>query len=52
MGGKGTYSDGKNVAYTYETVDKIDGVKVLKPMDSTKSLKLPEEEFKTSRRIS
>ena len=27
MGGKGTYSDGKNPAYTYKTVDKIGGVK-------------------------
>lgn len=30
MGGKGTYATGKNVPYTYETVGKIDGVKILK----------------------
>ena len=28
MGGRGTFAAGKNVAYTYETVDKIEGVKV------------------------
>ncbi len=43
MGGRGTYSIGNNVAYTYECVDKINGVKVLKPIDNKKSLKLPEE---------
>lgn len=43
MGGRGTYSTGKNTAFTYECVDKIDGVKVLKPIDSKKSYKLPEE---------
>ena len=48
MGGRGTFAAGKNVAYTYETVDKIDGVKVLKPMDLTKSLKLPEEAHSSS----
>ena len=29
MGGRGTFAAGKNVAYTYETVGKIEGVKVL-----------------------
>lgn len=48
MGGRGTYASGNNVAYSYETVDKIDGVKVLKPMDSSKSLKLPEESHSSS----
>ncbi len=43
MGGRGTYSIGNNVAYTYECVNKINGVKVLKPIDNKKSLKLPEE---------
>lgn len=43
MGGRGTFASGNPVPYTYETVDKIDGVKVLKPMDSSKALKLPEE---------
>ena len=48
MGGKGTYSNGKNPAYTYETVDKIVGVKWLEPIDKTKSLKLPEESHQSS----
>lgn len=43
MGGRGTYAVGNNVAYTYQTVDKIDGVKVLEPIDKSRSLKLPEE---------
>ena len=30
MGGRGTYAVGNSVAYTYQTVDKIEGVKVLK----------------------
>lgn len=30
MGGRGTYAAGNNVAYTYNTVAKIDGVKILK----------------------
>ncbi len=29
MGGRGTYAAGNNVEYTYKTVDKIEGVKVL-----------------------
>lgn len=29
MGGKGTYTSGKNVEYSYKTVGKIDGIKVL-----------------------
>jgi hypothetical protein len=29
MGGRGTYAAGNNVPYTYETVGKIEGVKVL-----------------------
>ena len=48
MGGRGTYAAGRNVAYTYETVGKIDGVKILKPIDSSKSLKLPEEAHSSS----
>lgn len=43
MGGKGTYSLGKSPDYIYETVGKIDGVKVLEPIDKTKTFKLPEE---------
>ena len=30
MGGRGTFASGNNVAYSYETVGKIEGVKVLK----------------------
>ena len=29
MGGRGTFASGNNVAYTYKTVGKIEGVKVL-----------------------
>jgi len=36
MGGRGTFASGNNVAYTYKTVDKIAGVKVLQPIDSKK----------------
>ena len=43
MGGKGTYSQKKNPPYSYETVGKIGGVKILQPIDKTKALKLPEE---------
>lgn len=30
MGGRGTFAAGKNTAYTYQMVDTIEGVKVLK----------------------
>lgn len=30
MGGRGTFASGNNVAYSYETVGKIKGVKILK----------------------
>ncbi|MBR2693078.1 MAG: hypothetical protein IKE69_02590 [Thermoguttaceae bacterium] len=43
MGGNGTYSIGHSPEYTYETVGKIDGVKILKPKDPRKQFKLPEE---------
>ena len=43
MGGNGTYSLGISPEYTYETVGKIDGVKILKPKDPRKQFKLPEE---------
>lgn len=33
MGGRGTYSVGKNVAYTYRTSEFIEGIKVLRPID-------------------
>ena len=41
MGGRGTYAIGNNVPYTYETVAKIEGVKVLEGIGSKHSL--PEE---------
>lgn len=43
MGGNGTFAAGKIVAYKWRTVDVIDGVKVLEPIDSKASPKLPEE---------
>lgn len=48
MGGKGTYAAGKSVPFSYKTVSKIEGVKVVQPMDSSKSLKLPEESHSSS----
>lgn len=50
MGGRGTYSRGNRVAYTYVTVDKIYGVKVLQPKDDRKALKLPEESHRAETR--
>ena len=41
MGGRGTFAAGNPVAYTYNTVDIIAGVKVLKGIDGQHSL--PEE---------
>ncbi len=41
MGGRGTFAAGKNVAYQYETVGNIEGVKVLRKM--TGRNKNPEE---------
>ena len=43
MGGRGTFAAGKNVEYQYKTVGFVDGVKIINPIDKTKSLKLPEE---------
>ena len=43
MGGRGTFAIGNNVAYNYKTIGKIDGVKIVEPIDKTKALKLPEE---------
>ncbi len=41
MGGRGTFAKGKSVAYTFETVDTIEGVKVLKGINGKHGL--PEE---------
>lgn len=46
MGGRGTYAAGNNVSYTYETVDKINGVKVLKGINGKHGL--PEEAHSSS----
>ncbi len=43
MGGRGTFAVGKSTPYTYETVDVIDGVKVLEKINKNDSLSLPEE---------
>ena len=41
MGGRGTFASGNNVAYSYEAVGKIEGVKILKGLNGKHSL--PEE---------
>lgn len=48
MGGRGTYAVGNNVAYRYETVGKIDGVKILQKLDKNASGGLPEEAHASS----
>ncbi len=50
MGGRGTFASGNNVAYTYETVGKINGIKVLKGMQGKHGL--PEEAHSSSAYIS
>ncbi len=46
MGGRGTFASGNSVAYSYETVGKIEGVKVLKGIGGKHSL--PEEAHSSS----
>lgn len=41
MGGRGTFASGNNVAYNYETVGKIENVKVLRGLNGKHGL--PEE---------
>lgn len=41
MGGRGTFASGNKVEYTYETVDKVEGIKVLKGIGGKHGL--PEE---------
>ena len=48
MGGRGTFASGNDVAYTYETVGKIEDVKVLKKLDKKLSAGLPEEAHSSS----
>ncbi len=51
MGGRGTYASGNNVAYTYETVGTIEGVKVLQPIDHQRSFNMPPEAHSSSKYI-
>lgn len=46
MGGRGTFAIGNNVKYTYKTVGKIEGVKVLQGIEGKHSL--PEESHSSS----
>lgn len=48
MGGRGTFASGNKVAYTYETVDKFEGVKVLEKIDKKAGGGLPEEAHSSS----
>ena len=38
MGGRGTFASGNTVAYTYKTVGKIEGVKILSGIDGKHDL--------------
>lgn len=51
MGGRGTFASGKSVAYSYETVGKIAGVKVLRPIDPKKSYNMPPESHSSTKYI-
>lgn len=48
MGGCGTFASGNNVAYTYETVGMIDGIKVLRGIEGAGKHHLPEEAHSSS----
>lgn len=48
MGGRGTFASGNPVPYSYETIGKIDGVKVLQKLDKKASAGLPEEAHSSS----
>lgn len=48
MGGRGTFAAGNPVAYSYETVGKIEGVKILQKLDKRASASLPEEAHSSS----
>ena len=49
MGGRGTYSIGNNVSYTYKTVKKISGIKVLEGISNKHGL--PEESHSSTKYI-
>ena len=51
MGGRGTFASGISVPYTYKTVGKIAGVKVLEPMNSKDSFSMPAEAHSSSNYI-
>lgn len=51
MGGRGTYAAGNNVEYTYKTVDKIEGIKVLQFISQPSRNKLPEESHSSNKYI-
>ena len=48
MGGRGTFAIGNDVDFTYKTVDKIEGVKVLIKNNPKSSAGLPEESHTSS----
>ncbi|MCI1268771.1 MAG: hypothetical protein LKG21_02565 [Ruminococcus sp.] len=48
MGGRGAYTEGKQQSYVYETVGKVDGVKVLVPINTTLSHSMPAEAHSSS----
>lgn len=50
MGGRGTFAVGKTVPYTYETIGKIHGIKILKGINGKHGL--PEEAHSSSAYIS
>ena len=50
MGGRGTFASGKNIAYSFKTVCKIGGVKVLKGLHGKHGL--PEEAHSSEAYIS
>ena len=43
MGGRGAYSEAKQQNYVYETVGKVEGIKVLAPIDKKLSHSMPAE---------
>ena len=47
MGGKGTFAQGNNVPFTYETVGKIGKVKIVEKINKNESRNLPEESHKS-----
>ena len=50
MGGKGTFADGNNVPFTYETAGQLHGIKILKGLNGKHGL--PEESHSSSSYIS